>query len=210
MHAGQLVLENIVTIRPVSVYASGEDFLLQVETSDGQPRLVQKAGVQPWDPAQHYYFPAVLVGDKIAYLQPVGDANTVGVWVGDELVFRYHIIGLGPSNPIKALVGYGDHWALEIDGMVFIDGQSLNDQIGATEVFDWHILNSQPFYFFQKDQRYSISYAGETLPVTYDRVIHDLCCEPAGFNPGDNPTMTWFYALRDGMWTYVEIGSYPE
>ncbi len=45
-------------------------------------------------------------------------------------------------------------------------------------------------------------------PYRYDDIVHYLCCEPGMFNAAGNDTMVWFYALRDGVWHYVEAGVY--
>jgi hypothetical protein len=120
----------------------------------------------------------------------------------------YHTIGIGmrPDNPIKGLSAWGDHWVLEVLGEVVIDGNSLNKELGYDEIFNWRLLKGQPFYFFKKNNKIGISYAGKTLPQQYDEVMHYQCCEPAMFNPRNFDNLTQFHALRNGTWYYVEAG----
>ncbi len=103
---------------------------------------------------------------------------------------------------------WNGHWVLEVDGQVIIDGKNLNEELGYEEIFAWQLLAGQPFYFFRKGGRIGVSYAGQTLAPRYDDVIHDKCCEPAAFNVAGNGTMVWGYALRNGIWNYIEMGVY--
>jgi hypothetical protein len=91
-----------------------------------------------------------------------------------------------------------------------VDGKSLNQELGYDEVFNWRTLDGQPFYFFKKDSRIGVHYAGKDLPYEYDEVMHYNCCEPAAFNPHNLPSMVVFHGLRDGMWYYVETGVYDQ
>jgi hypothetical protein len=52
------------------------------------------------------------------------------------------------------------------------------------------------------------AYHGQVLPMAYDYVFHGMCCEPAAFNVAGSGKMVWFYALKDGVWHYVEMGVY--
>ena len=97
---------------------------------------------------------------------------------------------------------------LEVDGTVLIDGLNLNEENGYDEVFGWRLIDGDPFYFFRKGKTIGVSYAGQTLPYSYDEVIHYQCCEPAAFNVGGNDTMVWFHALRGETYYYVEMGRY--
>jgi hypothetical protein len=86
----------------------------------------------------------------------------------------------------------------------------LNKSLGYSEIFGWHLVAGQPFYFFAKsgNGRIGVSYAGSVMPYSYEKIPHYQCCEPAAFNPGINEHMVWFYGLKEGMWYYVEMGVY--
>ena len=43
--------------------------------------------------------------------------------------------------------------------------------------------------------------------MRYDEIIHGECCGGVN-NPRFSEHMAWFYARRDGIWYYVEIGNY--
>ncbi|MCL4561827.1 MAG: hypothetical protein M1281_14620 [Chloroflexi bacterium] len=130
------------------------------------------------------------------------------VKVDGQVVFQYTLTPFGASSHIYRLGSYDGHWILEVDGMLVQDGRILNQDLGYTEIFNWSLLDGKPFYFFVKDGQVSISYAGQALPVAYQQVVHRLCCEPAAFNVGSSDQMVWFYALKDEVWNYVEVGMF--
>ena len=68
-------------------------------------------------------------------------------------------------------------------------------------------LNGKPVEFVIENGVSRLRYNGSDLPFTYDRIITDAQGEAAQFNPGSSAHVLWFYALRDGLWYYVEIGS---
>ncbi len=124
-------------------------------------------------------------------------------------IYRYHLSsGHAGTFPLFYLGNWGGRWVLEVNGMLIVDGQIVNQEWGYDEIFGCQELNGRPFYFFVQDGQTCLSYGGETLPVSYDYVYHGMCCEPAAFNVGGNDRMVWFYALRDGLWHYVELGAF--
>jgi len=74
------------------------------------------------------------------------------------------------------------------------------------EVFGARTLAGQPFFFYARDDIVRLNHAGRDLPYTYDLVLHGKTGELTIFNPGSAGELVWFYALRDGLWYYVEVG----
>ena len=78
--------------------------------------------------------------------------------------------------------------------------------------FGYQILNGEPFYFYVSSDvlpgRIHMHYAGSDLSHSYDRVVHEQQGSTEIFNPGGNGRIAWFYALRDGLWYYVEVGQF--
>jgi hypothetical protein len=129
----------------------------------------------------------------------------------DEVIYTYTPSKqYAGSPPVKRLQVWESHWVLETVEGVFMDGESLTKQLGVGEIYHYVIFQGQPLFFFEQGGQVGISYGGETLPYTYDEVVHYQCCEPATFNIASNEYMLWFYALKDGMWHYVEMGIYDE
>jgi len=209
LYQGDTVVQaDISTVWPISVAASGSDFALLVEDERGRSLLVTRGTTQPWDAARHGFIAPVMVGLDLVSVEATANGQDWLVRRGGQVVYTVRNKPIGPANPLKGLWSWSGHWVLEVDGQVIVDGRSLNEELGYQEVFAWQLLNGQPFYFFKKGGRIGVSYAGQTLAPRYDEVIHYRCCEPAAFNVAGNGTMVWGYALRDGLWYYVEIGVY--
>lgn len=123
-------------------------------------------------------------------------------------VFRIPTRGAAGLSPIRGLWAWNGQWVLEVEGHIVIDGQELNQKLGAQETFDWQIMDSKPFAFFLKNNQLNIWYDGKTYTLDYDRIVHNTCCEAGMFDVGHNAIMVWFYAHRDSLWRYVEMGLY--
>lgn len=100
--------------------------------------------------------------------------------------------------------------ALPLSGSVVHSGTAPGE--GQT-VFASQNLGGQPVHFVDhpgSGSQVRLNYAGSDLPYVYDRVIHGQTAETAIFNPGSSGSITWFYALRDGLWYYVEMDTRGE
>ncbi len=207
-----LVLRDVATAWPIAFNATGDDFALVVEARQGGQFLIRPSGVGQWDPMEHAFTRPVFVDNDLVTLDLKEDHGVrvfAVVRAGMTVYVSAHVPG-PVSEPIKGLWSWDGHWVLEVDGQVLVDGKSLNQELGYDEIFGWRLLKGEPFYFFRKGGRIGVSYAGRVLPQQYEEVIHYRCCEPAAFNVAGNDTMVWFYALKDGMWCYVEAGAYDE
>ncbi len=201
---------------PVSVNESGTDFAFVAKNAPNEMPLhllIRNGSVQPldWTRFVHGVVP-VYLGDDLVTVESVDNYGMqYAVKRDDEVVYTYTASKqFAGSPPVKRLAAWEGHWILETVEGTFVDGESLNEQLGVDEVFHCVIFQGQPLFFFEEDRQVSISYGGETLPISYDRVPHYWCCEPATFNVKSNEHMLWFYALKDGIWHYVEIGVYDE
>ena len=203
-----LAQDQIMGFWPVMVNQRGDDFALLLQTSKGE-KLVRRAGIELWDPSQHASTGPILVGNDLVTVDLDSRWKQYAVRHGNKIVYTAPVPRTWTDNPVKGLWAWKGHWVLEVLGQVVIDGKSLNKEQGYDEIFNWRLLNGQPFYFFKKGNRIGVYYAGRVLPYQYDKVIHYQCCEPAVFNVSGNETMVWFHALRDGVWYYVEMGIYP-
>jgi hypothetical protein len=200
----QVKEENIQNVWPASTNQSGTDFAMLVENQQGQ-FLVQKDSFEPWDSLAHSFTQPVFVGDDLITLESSAQRDRVLVKKGGQDLYALSV-SQGVDNPVKGIFAYDHHWILEVSGLLVIDGEVQNEKLGYQEIFGWSLRNGQPFYFFRKDGKIGMSYQGQPLPTQFDDVIHDRCCEPAAFNPGSSPNLVWFYALKNGIWEYVELG----
>jgi hypothetical protein len=199
----------------VKVSASGSDFAMVMEnTPNVRPfgLLVRKGSLEAWDTSKHAYLNDVAwLGEELLTLDAdIGRPDKIpySVKLDSKVIYQGDAPPAGVDILIKALVSYQNHWALEVAEQVIVDGISIGPQLGFQKVFGLHIIRGQPFYFFQKDGKIGVSYAGNNLPQTYDEVIHYKCCEPALFNPNANDHMVWFWAVKGGDYYYIEAGVY--
>ncbi|MBW6472673.1 MAG: hypothetical protein K0B14_06065 [Anaerolineaceae bacterium] len=154
------------------------------------------------------------LGDDLIQLKydpdyQAGAGYSLGLQVlrNDELIFTYTVLPPNPaSGPVRGLYVYGNHWYLEVADVLIRDGVVLNDEANASEMFAFHFLNGKPFYFYRQEKEILISYNETTLPITYQRVIHEpMCCSGGMVNMTLGYNALGFYALRDGNWYYVVI-----
>jgi hypothetical protein len=170
-------------------------------------RSLRQAGqAQSWD--------SVTLGGKIYRLvetwveTPYGGQTQAQVTLDGKPIYQYNLLPYAGSSHIYRLGNDGARWILEVNGMLVVDGKIINQEMGYEEVFDWSILNGKPFYFYTRAGQTYLSYDGQDLPEVYDQVFHKACCEPSMFNVGSSKDMVWFYALKEGVWYYVEVGDF--
>ncbi|MDY7080265.1 MAG: tetratricopeptide repeat protein [Chloroflexota bacterium] len=215
-HEDELVRSDLSHVWPVAVNESGTDFACVAENAPNEMPLyllIRNGSVQPldWTRFVHGVVP-VYLGDDLVTVESVDNYGMrYAVKRGDEVVYTYTASKqFAGSPPVKRLAAWEGHWILETVEGTFVDGESLDEQLGVDEIFHYVIFQGRPLFFFERGGRVDISYGGETLPQTYDEVVHYQCCEPSVFNIESNEHMLWFYALKDGIWHYVEMGIYDE
>lgn len=174
--------------------------------------LIRSDDVQPLDWTRFHGVVPVCLGDDLLTVESLDNYGIqYAVKRDGEVVYTYTASKqYAGAPPVKRLAAWEGHWILETVEGVFVDGESLTEQLGVDEVFHYVIFRGQALFFFDQKGQVGISYGGETLPYTYDEVVHYQCCEPAFFNVASNEHMLWFYALKNGTWYYVEIGMYDE
>ena len=147
---------------------------------------------------------------------------TVTFKLGDEEVLSVNCGVGGPVDPLRGMWVIGEDWYAEVAhveletdgngvkvitrGEIFVNGVSLNEQYGYDETFGFQPLDDKPFYFFAKDGQIGINYAGETYHLGFESVSHYACCSGAAFNPKAYLTMVTFFAQRNEVEYYVEMG----
>lgn len=132
----------------------------------------------------------------------------------------------GVSSPVNSLTGlwsYKNHWIIEsayVDqsiytqndveihpvGNIIQDGINLNQKNNYSEAFGFQLMNSIPFYFYERGGRIGISYDGTEIPLDYSQVIHYQCCSGSQLNPRQAENLVAFFAQKNSDWYYVEIG----
>jgi hypothetical protein len=209
------LLLDLMRVWPPSVSASGDEFVMAAENAPNvQPTLllISSQGPMPWRAEDSNMLAPAYLGDEQAAVvgkQGQGIDLEYAVWVGGRQVYS----GTAPmmvTHPLRGFAVWEDHWALELEDQVIVDGEDLGAELGYDKAFGFHVLAGRPFFFFEDEGQVHLSYDGETLPFSYDEVVHNQCCEPAMFNVQANESMVWFHALRNGIWYYVEAGVYGD
>jgi hypothetical protein len=193
-----------------SVNASGTDFLLTMEngTNTGSMYLmVNSDGPHTWVPQLDPSLRPAYVGDALARITATGDLTvTYQVELDSRAVYTGTTAFTGAYMPVRSFTTWDDHWLLEVDDHLIMDGQDIGQALGYDAAFGFARLGDRSFYFFEQDGMVGISYGGQTLPNLYEQVFHNQCCEAAIHNVETGPDALWFHALREGVWLFVEAG----
>jgi len=136
----------------------------------------------------------------------------------DTIIFETPAGLPSPAMPLQGLWAYDGHWALEIlfadpntwAGQVFIDGELVNELQGYDEAFGFQLLAGKPFFFYNRDGKLGYSYDGQETALDYDEIPHYRCCSESSLNPIRAQNMVAFFAVKDGTWSYVELGDFSE
>ena len=139
----------------------------------------------------------------------------VQVWRDGKMLYSFPVDGIGYEA--KSLLRYDDHWIfwfMDLNtnlGQVVQDGISLNDLHEYDSAFSLFLLDGKPFFFFQRGDRYGVSFNNQEVLLPYPNVSYGrVCCEGGGkgsWNPRGTDIMIGFYVQReDNKYQYIEIG----
>lgn len=204
---------------PVSVNASGSDFLLWVQDTlfNLPPIEVRKNSLRSlnvWDEGFNtaWVGPDLISFDYAAdHLNPNGSSSQVIVKRNDQVIDTLAIPPEGPAgSPVHGFWSWDGHWVMEAADVVVQDGELQNPRLGFDEMFYWHPVQGKSFFFFYKDGSYGISYDGQILPQRYPILLHGpFCCETGNYNVTSLTSGAWFYAQREGVWYLVSVVATP-
>ncbi|HAE59995.1 MAG TPA: hypothetical protein DCG54_10975, partial [Anaerolineae bacterium] len=73
-------------------------------------------------------------------------------------------------------------------------------------IFDWHLVKDKPFFLMRQDQSFGMVHDGQTLPFSYDDIIHgNMCCDAFRYQVEHSPVGSLFYARKEGVWFLVYV-----
>jgi hypothetical protein len=148
----------------------------------------------------------VLFDDEVIYTVDAGDSSPItplrGLWNSDEdWVLEYSIV--------TETYNEAENTAhVEILGHLVKNGVLLNEQYSYDEIFSFQFLKGKPFYFFEKGGQIGISYDEQVTMLGFEEILHYGCCSAGLLNPRRAQSMVSFFAQKDNIWYYVEIGNY--
>lgn len=157
----------------------------------------------------------IFVGEDllIASFQETEQGIFAVVKKGEEVLYTSPQTTYGPETcPIDFFRAWNDHWILQIDGQVIMDGQPLGMENGYLKAFNWHLIQGKPLYLFQKGDSYGVWFDGEELPLEYDAIAQSRCNAGAYLYPfyaGGVDGKVSFYGQKNGGWYFVQLGSFP-
>ena len=210
LYRGEALIKDDLSLYPRSLVVEPiyqADFALIVEEPGVGLWLIRRDSLELWIIWKHLYsIDVAFSGGKLAAyeFEPTDWAGTLWVTLDGEWVYSLVV----PWQPLSVQIdNWQDDWVLEVDGTLVVGGEIMNLAWGYGEIFEYRLLDGKPFFFFEQDGQVGISHDGQELPVRYDEIIHAECCGGMN-NPRFSENMAWFYARREGMWYYVEIGEY--
>jgi hypothetical protein len=199
---------------------------LTIEPLEGtREAILAKREVERSQPAITFTPPVTVGSDSINAVEGyTGSQVTVEVTRNDLPVLTVDAGVISPINNFRGLWVVGEQWFLEVAhveenqndpnaafviwGEIFVDGNSLNDQHGYDEAFNFQVLDGKPFFFYNKDGQLGFSYDGRESKLDYTDIPHYLCCSASAFNPLPAEKMVAFYASQGEQDYYVELGAF--
>ena len=176
-------------------------------------------------PAITFTPPIMLGNDSLHAIENyIDNLVVVDVYRNDLLEISIEAGVISPINNFRGLWSVNGDWYLEVAhvednpndpnaafiiwGEILQNGESLNEQHGYDESFNFQILEGKPFFFYSKDGKLGFSYDGRSTSLGYTEIPHYLCCSASAFNPLPAEKMVSFFAAKEDVQYYVEIGAF--
>jgi len=176
-------------------------FIVEVDLGN-ENYVIQNDAISALGGYAIYTSAPVLYQGELLWARTYGDRVEIKKSDG-SIIFTYTVPWV--PNHRSRFSAWNGHWILEVQNILIQDGEILNQKLDFEEMFDWHLVRDQPFYFFRKGSRFGISYAGQVLPLQYQDIRHGLCCGPAVDNPSIGNYSAHFFGKQADVWYYVAI-----
>ncbi len=82
---------------------------------------------------------------------------------------------------------------------MYLDGELLNEKYGYDAAFEFQILAGKPFFFFESEGKFGISYDWQEYELPVESIIHYTCCSGAANNPLHFENLVAFVTSRGGQ-----------
>lgn len=201
----------------ISVNQSRTDFIWAIFTDvTGGWLLHGDTVIDYWAFGQFFFVMPQYMGDDLIRLENRGleEPGRLEVLINEQVVYSQPFVGSITSDcPVEDLKIWNDHWILDMEDRVVMDGQLLSETTGYAEVFEWLLFYDKPLYFFDQGGGFGLVYDGLELPISYEEIAHACrsVMDGRGCSLGieDYGNMISFFARRDGMWYFVELLKQP-
>ncbi len=187
----ELLLENIYQLPDVQffktpegtqliflVYSLANPRLLELSSYNVRIFMIRNDEIIFWNNPEDIYFdpdlPPIYCNGEILLLldlvDPKNDRAQALVVMDSQQVEKFRYIGA--IGNVENFQCWRDQWVIDLRGFVIQDGQILNQVYDYEEIFGWHLIKDQPFFFFRKGPRLGIQYGSLALPVYYDEIYN--------------------------------------
>jgi hypothetical protein len=144
--------------------------------------LVSQGG--NWYPYINMVAPDILLDNSIRVFGEQLDQEKWRIVVSAQGEVLYETLAINMSGYAGLLSawGYEDHWAIEIVPYqnaqpeqalvdIIIDGESLQQEYGFSEVHSFQLLGNRPLFFYRDNEDVGIVYDGRIIPLEYDSIF---------------------------------------
>lgn len=213
----ELLFDHVTAYGAVFLNRSSSDFLFSITLGNFEVWVIQKDRFEMWYAGEPRYLP-IFAGDNVVAIGEPGDYVEAGqpvfgvpILVNDQPKYQLALPYQGANNcPIEEFRAWGDHWVLEMEGEVLVDGEKLTRKYLYEQVFNWQLINGKEFFLFKDAGYYGMFYDGSDLSITYGEIIHWPCIDQQGgggvnLSAASSDQAVTFFARRGMAWYYVEV-----
>ncbi len=172
----------------------------------------------------------ILIGtNEYQAFESIGEdlKSEVGVKKNGETIFVVPVIPTSDGlsmvyGRIEGLYVLNESWILEVVrdeirkaddgseipvlvGELYLDGELLNEKYGYDAAFEFQILAGKPFFFFERDGKFGISYDWHEYELPVESIIHYTCCSGAANNPLHFENLVAFVTSQGQKLSYYEL-----
>jgi hypothetical protein len=215
----ELLFDHVTAYGAVSLNSSNSDFLFSITLGNYEVWVIQKDRFEMWYAGEPRYLP-IFAGDNLVAIGEPGDYVEAGqavfgvpILVNDQPKYYLALPYQGANNcPIEKFRAWDDHWVLEMEGEVLVDGEKLTQKYLYEQVFNWQLINGEEFFLFKEAGYYGMFYNGGDLSISYGEIVHWPCIDQQGgggvnLSAASSDQIVTFFARRGMAWYYVEVES---
>ncbi len=172
----------------------------------------------------------ILIGtNEYQAFESIGEdlKSEVGVKKNGETIFVVPVIPTSDGlsmvyGRVEGLYVLNESWILEVVrdeikkaddgseipvlvGELYLDGELLNEKYGYDAAFEFQILAGKPFFFFERDGKFGISYDWQEYELPVESIIHYTCCSGAANNPLHFENLVAFVTSQGQKLSYYEL-----
>jgi hypothetical protein len=230
LYHDDMVLTQGIQVKNISVNASRTNFVMIFSNTD-DTYMLHRNGIEPFNRSAgvlpvHVLDPIFVIDQLITALLVAdnGGYKTQGeeviecqmedpecfpgqkyvVQADGNTVYSEVFIGAFVNYSLHGLWNWNDHWVVETDKTILVDGKPA--AAGLERLFRWDILRGKPVYIYRNEQETGIVFDGTPTRMPYEIIVFEgYCCGSGRYNPRVLDDRVVFFAQREGVWYYAEV-----